>query len=191
MQKVKIEVSARHIHLSQQDLVVLFGINHQLQVFKDLSQPGQFSAMETLDIKNKNNIIKNVRVVGPIRENTQVELSLTDCYLLKINAPVLVSGNLNNSVGGVTLIGPNGSVDLKKGVIVAQRHLHIEPNKANELNIKTGDLVSIKIDGQRSLIYNNIATRSRQNIDKLAVHLDTDEANAASINNTGEGELIL
>lgn len=191
MNKVNIEISARHIHLSQDSLAILFGSNYQLHIYKNLSQPGQFSTSETIDIKSNFNLIKNVRIVGPLRSQTQVELSLTDCRFLKINAPILVSGDLDKSIGGITLIGPKGSIVLKTGVIVAQRHLHIEPKKAQDMNIKNGDSISVKIDGQRSLVFNNIAVRSREGIDKLALHIDTDEANAANLSNASEGEIIL
>ncbi|MCL5794869.1 MAG: phosphate propanoyltransferase [Patescibacteria group bacterium] len=191
MTKVNIEISARHVHLSQNDLEVLFGSGYKLAVYKNLSQPGQFSSQETVDIKSRNNTIEKIRIVGPIREQTQVELSLTDCRLLKIDAPILVSGNLNNSVGDIIIVGPHGTIKLKKGVIVAQRHLHIEPDKAKTLNIQNGDLIAIKINGQRSLIFNNVAVRSRKDIDKFVVHLDTDEANAAGIDGENTGEIIV
>ncbi len=191
MHKVKIEVSARHIHLSKDDLDTLFGCNYELNVYKNLSQPGQFSAVETLNIRSQNGEIKNVRIVGPTRSQTQVELSITDCHLLKIKAPILVSGDLKKSGGGIKLIGPKSSLDLKSGVIVAQRHLHIEPQKAKQLKLKHGDTISIKINGIRSLIFNNIAVRSRLGIDRFALHLDTDEANAANILGGEEEGIIL
>lgn len=178
MSKIRIEVSARHCHLSLSDLNKLFGKDHKLKAIKNLSEPGEFAAKETITIKTKGGQIDNLRIVGPIRKQTQVELSMTDCRRLKINPPIKVSGNLQGSLGA-TLIGPKGSVKIKEGVIIAKRHLHCNPAQAKKLNLKNGQSVSVKTLGERSVTFHDIEVRVRDDFD-LSVHLDTDEGNASS-----------
>ncbi|MCD6471321.1 phosphate propanoyltransferase [bacterium] len=189
MIKIPIEVSARHVHLSRKDLDKLFGKGYQLTKIKNLSQPEQFAAKETITIKGKRGEIKNVRILGPVRQKTQVEISKTDAINLKIEAPVRLSGNLKNS-GGCILIGPKGKIKLKEGVIIAWRHLHIEPKLAKKYNLKNGQFVSIKVKNtKRSLTFHNVIVRVSPKF-RLAFQIDTDEANAAGIDKFGEGELI-
>lgn len=189
--KIPIEISARHIHLSQKDLDVLFGENYALQKEKDLSQPGQFASKETITIEGPKATIERVRIIAPVRAQTQLEISITDSYALgvSITKPNL-SGDLDDSVGDIKIIGPAGEVKLDKGVIVAKRHLHIEPELAKKLNIRYGDEISIETYGDRSIIFNNVIVRSTENVDALSFQLDTDEANAAGIKNGDLGELI-
>jgi len=179
--KISIEISARHIHLSQVDADILFGKNYRLNSMKTISQPGQFATEEEIKIIGPKGAYEKVRIVGPIREDTQVELSITDCFHLGIKPKVLISGDIENSVGGLKIIVPAGEVKLKKGVLVAKRHLHISPSEAEELNLKHLDKISVKVEGERSVVFNNVVVRSREGIDKQAMHIDTDEANAAHV----------
>lgn len=181
--KVPIEISARHIHLSRHDLDILFGQDYKLTEYKKISQLSQFSAQETVSVKGLKQTLENVRIVGPIRLQTQLELSRTDAYNLGIDPLIRVSGDLKGTTGGVIIIGPNGQIGLSSGVIIAQRHLHIEPELAEKLNLKHNQIISIKTSGQRSIVFNEVVIRSRQDQDSLALHLDTDEANAAGVKN--------
>ncbi|XOU94718.1 MAG: phosphate propanoyltransferase [Candidatus Kerfeldbacteria bacterium] len=188
--KIPIEISARHLHLSMHDLDILFGPNYSLSNFKEVSQPGQFATEETVKLVGPKGQIEKVRIVGPIRKETQVELSITDCFKLGTEPKIAVSGELDNSAGGLKIVGVAGEVNLEKGVIVAQRHLHISPTEAAKAGLKHLDTISVKINGVRDLILNNIVVRSREGIDKLALHLDTDEANAAAAKDGQQGELV-
>jgi len=179
--EIPVEISARHLHLSPENLKILFGPEVKLKVAKEISQPGQFAAEQCLRIVGPKGNFEKVRVVGPTREHTQVELSITDCFKLGIEPKIAISGDYDNSLGGVELVGPVGRIKLEKGVIVAQRHLHISPNKAAELGLSHMDIISVKAKGQRSIIFNNVVVRSREGIDEMALHLDTDEANAAGL----------
>lgn len=188
--KIPVEVSARHIHLSKKDGDILFGKDYQFSKRNDLSQPLQFAASETVDIEAHGFKIKDIRIICPLRNQTQLEISKTDAHNLGIEAPILVSGDLHNSVGGVKLIGPKDFINLAGGVIVAQRHLHIEPSIAKENNLGHGDLISIQVSGTRSIIFNNVAVRSRINLDKLSFQVDTDEANAAGVDKNTQARII-
>lgn len=190
MIKIPIEVSARHVHLAKKDLDKLFGKNYRLTKLRNLSQPGEFAAKETVEIKGNKGEIKNVRIVGPVRQKTQVEISKTDAINLKINAPVRLSGDLKKS-GSCTLIGPKGKIKLKEGVIIAHRHLHIEPKLAKKYNLKNGQFVSIKVKNTiRSLTFHNVIVRISPKF-RLAFHIDTDEANAVGIKKHGTGILLI
>ena len=186
--KVPVEVSARHCHLSKEDLEKLFGVGYKLQNMKQLSQPSDFACQETVDIQVGLNKIEKVRVVGPLRAQTQVEISLTDAVGLKFMPPVRLSGNLKESAG-VILYGPAGQVQLTEGLIVAKRHLHCATDEAKKYKLKAGDNVSVEIKGERPIVFENVAVRVRDNY-KLCLHLDTDEGNAAGINKIGEGQII-
>jgi len=186
---VPIEISARHIHLSKKDLETLFGFGYKLKKLKNLSQPGLFAAKEVVDIKRGNQKITNVRIIGPVRNQTQIEISLTDAVNFGIKIPIRRSGNLKNSPG-ITLIGPKGKINIKEGLIVAWRHIHLGPQKAKKLGLKDGDLVSIKTKGKRALIFKNVLVRIINKNFKVEVHLDTDEGNAAGITKKGAGILL-
>lgn len=187
--KVSVEISARHCHLSKQDLEKLFGAGHELKKFKQLSEPSDFAAEETIDIQVGSKKFEKVRVVGPLREQTQVEISLTDAIGSGVIPPIKLSGDLKGSAG-VTLFGPAGQVELLEGLIVAQRHIHCATNEANELGLKPGDIVAVMVDGERSIVFDKVAVRIRDDY-KLCMHIDTDEGNAAAINKIGEGLLFL
>ncbi|MCX6722117.1 MAG: phosphate propanoyltransferase [Candidatus Staskawiczbacteria bacterium] len=186
--KVLVEVSARHCHLSKEDLERLFGIGYTLGVAKQLSQPSDFACKETVDIILGYKKFEKVRVVGPTREQTQIEISLTDAFGSGVMPPVRLSGNLQESSGAV-LVGPIGQIDLKEGLIIAQRHLHCSTEEAKKYKIKSGGIVSVKIEGARPVIFENVAVRTRDDY-KLCLHLDTDEGNSAGINKIGEGFII-
>lgn len=188
MIKIPIEVSARHVHLCQKDLEFLFGKGYQLKSFKKLTQPHDFAAKETLTVKSKEKVFDNVRIVGPIREKTQVELSRTDAFYLKINPPIRISGNLKGS-SPVILIGPNSKIKLKEGVIISQRHLHCDTKGAEKMGLKDRAVISVKTEGQRSVIFNNVIVRVGDDY-KLAMNIDTDEGNAAGIDKKTKGIIV-
>ena len=186
--KVLVEVSARHCHLSKEDLEKLFGVGYTLGVAKQLSQPSDFACKETVDIVVGYKKFEKVRVVGPTRQQTQIEISLTDAFGSGVMPQVRLSGNLQESNGAV-LIGPVSQVDLKEGLIIAQRHLHCSTQEAKKYKLKAGDVVSVEVKGARPVIFKSVAVRTRDDY-KLCLHLDTDEGNAAGINKIGEGFII-
>ncbi|HHT05415.1 MAG TPA: phosphate propanoyltransferase [Hydrogenispora sp.] len=177
--KVPVGVSNRHVHLSQEDLETLFGKGATLTVKKDLSQPGQFAAEETVNLIGPKRSIPNVRILGPVRPQTQVEISLTDSFTLGITAPVRDSGNLENTPG-LIIEGPKGRIEIEEGVIVAQRHLHLHDTEAAELGLKDQDYIQVKVDGPRGLIFDQVLVRVSPKF-KKDLHLDIDEANAAGL----------
>lgn len=187
--KILIGVSARHVHLSLKDLENLFGKNYNLTKDRKLNCPGEFAAKETIDIKSGERILKNVRIIGPIREKTQAELSHTDIVYLKIKPVVRLSGDIKNTPGAI-FIGPKGKIKIKEGIINNWRHIHCNLKKAKELNLKEGMLVSVKTKGDCSLIFNNVKVRISKEC-PFSLHLDTDEGNAAGIIKNGTGYLLL
>jgi len=191
MVNIPIEISARHIHLSKKDLEALFGRGYQLKKKKDLVQCCDFAAEETVDIEKNGKKISKVRIVGPAREETQLELSLTDAYFLGEGAkiPVKQSGDLKNTPG-IILIGPKRKLAIRRGVIVSWRHIHLSLKEAKRLNIDKKKFVSVKIKGKRGLILNNVWIRIGEKY-HLSMHLDTDEGNAAGIPVKGKGKIII
>lgn len=187
--KIHIEVSARHIHLSKTDVLRLFGENYQFQPIKDLSQPGQYAAKETVTLVGPKSKIEGVRILGPERDQTQVEISETDCFKLGVQPMVRLSGDLKGTPG-IKIEGPAGSVELKEGVIVAERHIHMSTADAKALGLENGSRVMVDIDGIRDLLYENVPVRVS---DKYftRMHLDTDEGNAAYVQTGETGELIV
>ena len=185
---IPIEISARHVHLSKDDLEILFGKDYKLKNIKQLTQPSDFVAEETVDLKSGDKEIKKVRVVGPERNQTQVEISMTDAVSLGVVPPIRISGDLKGSAK-ITLIGPKGVVDLNEGLIISGRHIHCNETEAKSLGIKNKDKVSVKVEGERSITFHNIAIRIGDKY-KLCLHLDTDEGNAAGINKKTEGIII-
>jgi propanediol utilization protein len=187
--KILVEVSARHIHISRKDLDILFGKGFVLNKIKDLSQINEFAAEETVNIVSKaGKIIENVRILGPERDETQIEISLTDSYFLKENVPIRQSGDLKNSAS-IKLIGPLGSLDLDYGMIVAKRHFHCTKKTAKELGINDDSSVMVKIEGERALIFDDLLVRVTDDaVDRI--HIDTDEGNACSIKGDVFGEII-
>lgn len=175
--KVQIGLSNKHLHLSEEHIEALFGKGHKLTPTKDLVQPGQYACEEKVDIVGPKATLKGIRVLGPARPETQVELAMTDARTIGIKAPVRESGKLEGTPG-CTLIGPAGTVELDHGVIVALRHIHLSPEEAVEAGVKDKDVVSVKIEGERGLIFDNVLIRSG-NGHKREAHFDTDEGNAA------------
>ncbi len=185
---IPIEVSARHIHLCQENLEQLFGVGYQLKKLKQLTQSCDFAAEETLTIKNDGQIIPDVRIVGPVRGETQVEISKTEAVNLGIDSVLRESGDIEGTPG-ITLIGLKGELKIEKGVIIALRHIHCSPEEAKNLKIKDGEMVSVKTEKDRSITFNNIKVRVRDDY-KLCLHIDTDEGNAAGITKKAEGKLV-
>jgi putative phosphotransacetylase len=186
---VRIEYSARHVHLSQADQDVLFGPGYQMKPLKELSQTGQFAYEEKVTVKGPKGEFQ-ARVLGPCRKQTQVELAWSDGRTIGAKTPVRVSGDLAGSGGGVTLIGPQGSITLQEGVINDQRHLHISDTEAAEMGLKTGDMIDVAVPGETPLIVREAVVRVHPSF-RANIHLDTDEANAASLNEQGAmGEIV-
>lgn len=186
---VIVNVSARHIHVSKEDLEVLFGKGYELSVRKMLLQPGQFATNERVDIVGPKGTIKGVSVLGPIRNATQVEVSLTDARALGINPPIRESGDIANSAG-CKIVGPVGEVDLKEGVIIAKRHIHCTPEDAERYNLKNSQIVEVKVvTPERSLTFGDVIVRVSDKY-ALEMHIDTDESNAAGIVGSAQGEIL-
>lgn len=185
---IPINASVRHIHLTHDHVALLFGKGHQLHPIKDLSQPGQFACEETVTLVGPKGSIENVRVLGPERSATQVEISRTDEFKLGVDAPIRASGNIEDTPG-LKLIGANGEVDLDHGVIQAQRHIHMHPDDAARFGVKDRDWVMVRVRGERGIIFDDVLIRVKDSY-ALDMHIDTDEANAADIGPGAMGELI-
>ncbi len=186
--KVLVEVSARHVHLSQEHLEALFGEGYQLTVKKMLSQPGQFACEEKVTVVGPRGESK-MSILGPVRKESQVEVSLTDARGLGVKALVRESGDLEGTEG-CKLVGPKGEVVLEKGVIAAKRHIHFTPEDAEKFGIKDKDIVSVKVDTDgRSLVFGDVVCRVSPSY-ALAMHVDTDEGNAMGYAGPVYGEVI-
>ena len=181
---VPVGISNRHIHLSQADLDQLFGAGYQLTPMKELSQPGQFACKETVTICGPKGAIEKVRVLGPVRKETQIEIVAGDCFKLGVKVPAKLSGDLAGTPG-ITVVGPKGSVQTAQGLIVAQRHIHMAPADAQVYGVQDGQIVKIRVGGLRGGIYDNVAIRVTTS-SKLECHLDTEEANAMGVAGTVE-----
>lgn len=181
--KVPIGVSGRHAHVSREHLNILYGEGYELTSIKELSQPGQFAAQETIDLVTEKGSFKNVRILGPVRSQSQVEIALTDAVKLGLKPPVRDSGDLKGSPG-VTLVGPKGSVQLNEGVIAACRHIHMTPEDAAAMNLTDKEIVQVSCGGERGLLFDQVLVRVSPSY-QLEMHIDTDEGNAAMIK-TGE-----
>lgn len=186
--RIPISASVRHVHLSRAHVEALFGPGHQLQPRSQLSQPGQFACHEAVSVVGPKNSVERVRVLGPERKATQVEISRTDEFSLGIDAPIRGSGNLEGTPG-LRLEGPAGSVELDSGVIQAQRHIHMTPQDAAQLGVKDRDWVMVRVSGQRGIVFDDVLVRVSEKY-RLDMHLDTDEANAADLGPDSFGTLI-
>ncbi|MDN5359490.1 MAG: putative phosphotransacetylase [Thermotogaceae bacterium] len=187
--KIVVGVSARHLHLSEADLKVLFGENAQLTPIKDLGQPGQYASEEKVKVTGPKGSFESVRVLGPVRKDTQVEVSLTDAYKLGVVPPVRDSGDIEGTPG-VKLIGPAGEVDLDKGLILAKRHIHMTPDDAERFDVKDKDIVSVLCDTEgRKTIFQDVLIRVSPKY-ALEFHVDTDEANASFLKTGDEIQII-
>ncbi|MBZ4687156.1 MAG: propanediol utilization protein [Clostridiales bacterium] len=174
---VPVGVSNRHIHLSQGHLEELFGKGYELTNIKDLSQKGEFAAKETVTIVGPKGAIEKVRVLGPIRSRSQVEISRTDSFKLGINAPVKQSGKIEGTPGCI-VIGPKNIIKLEEGVILADHHIHMSPSDAKKFNVIDGERVSVHVKGSREVTFHNVLVRVKPSF-VLEFHIDTDEANAS------------
>lgn len=187
--KVLVETSARHVHVTAADLAVLFGADAALTKKKDLSQPGQFASMERVDIVGPKGELKGVSILGPVRPASQVEIALTDARKLGIAAPIRESGDIAGTPG-CKLVGPNGEVELTEGVIAAKRHIHFTPAEAAEAGVQDKQVVSVKVDTDgRSLTFGDVVVRVSEKF-SAAMHIDTDESNAAGISGIVYGEIL-
>lgn len=186
--KAEVGLSNKHLHLKQEDIETLFGKGYTLTPKKDLKQPGQFACEEKVDIVGPKGTLKGIRILGPARPETQIELAMTDARAIGISAPIRESGKLAGTPG-VKLIGPAGEVDVEYGTIIALRHIHLSPAQAKEAGVKDKDIVSIKFDGERGLTFDNILVRSGD-AHESEIHLDTDEGNAAGLKNGDLGEIV-
>ena len=187
--EVLVEISARHVHVSEEHLAILFGEGYKLTPKKDLSQPGQFACEERVTVVGSKRELAGVSILGPCRKATQVELSLTDARSIGVSAPIRESGDVAGS-GACKLVGPCGEVELAEGVIAAKRHIHMTPEDAERYGITDSQVVSVKIPTNgRALIFGDVVARVSPSY-ALAMHLDTDEANAAGIPGSCIGEIL-
>jgi len=187
--KFIVETSARHVHLTQEHLEALFGKDYVLTKKKDLSQPGQFACEERVTIVGPKKELKGVSILGPVRKDTQVELSLTDARSIGVAAPVRESGDIAGSAP-CKIVGPQGEIEIAQGVIAAKRHIHATTKDAKELGVENGQVVSVKIDTDgRSLVFGDVVVRVSDSY-ALAMHIDTDESNAAGCGKEVYGEIV-
>lgn len=186
---IPIGISNRHIHLSPSHIETLFGPGHRLQKFRDLYQPGEFACKEKVILVGPKGKIKEVRVLGPPRTKTQVELLRGDVVKLGIEAPVRDSGNLFGTPG-ITVVGPQGIIRLDYGVIIAQRHIHMSPRDTELFGVKNGDLIKVRVPGARAVVFEEVLVRVKDNF-RLELHLDIEEANAALVKRGMLAELVI
>ena len=174
-------VSVKHCHLTREHFKILFGASAEPRRVKDIKQPGFFAAEEMIDVKGPKGVLKKIRLVAPYRDHTQIELSVSDAMAIGLKAPVRESGDVKNSAGA-TLVGPAGQIEIKEGVIIAQRHLHFSPSEARNLGIASGEVVRVRAGagGGRSTVFEDVVVRVSDKY-SLEFHVDTDEANAAGI----------
>ena len=184
-----VEISARHLHVSEEHLEILFGKGYKLTPKKDLSQPGQFACEERVDVVGPKKTLSGVSILGPCRKATQVEISLTDARSIGVAAPIRESGDVAGS-GACKLVGPCGEVELTEGVIAAKRHIHMTTKDAADFGVTDGEIVNVKIatDG-RTTIFGDVVVRASDSY-ALAMHIDTDEANAAAVPGKAYGEIV-
>lgn len=185
---IPVGISNRHIHLSQEDFETLFGAGATMTHFKDLSQPGQFACQEVMTIVGPGGAIERVRLLGPARKQTQVEVSVADCFKLGIKAPLRDSGDLAGSAP-ITIVGPKGSVNIPEGCIIALKHIHMHTDDAARLGLKDRDHVNVQTCGERNLMFQEVLIRVSDKF-KLEMHVDMDEANAASLSNGDKVRIV-
>lgn len=187
--QVLVETSARHIHVSREALDILFGKDYELTVKKALSQPGQYACAERVDVVGPKKTLTGVSILGPVRPETQVELSLTDARSIGVAAPVRESGDIAGS-GACKLVGPKGEVELTEGVIAAKRHIHMTTADAAEFGLEDKQVVSVKVESDgRSIVFGDVVVRVSDKY-ALAMHIDTDESNAGGVAPGTMGEVI-
>lgn len=185
---IEVEASGRHIHLSKKDKEALFGKGYELKKVKDLSQPGQYVCEERVSVVGSKGILSKVVILGPEREETQVEITLTDAVALGVKAPIRQSGEIQDTEGVVISSGEN-KIKLEKGVIVAKRHIHLTPEDAQKFHVQDGEIVKVKVFGERPLIFEDTVVRVNKNF-KTVIHIDYDEANACGYKKGGYGFIL-
>jgi len=179
---IPVEISIHHVHLTRNSLDILYGKNYELTKLRDLSQPGEFASNETVSIVGANRrVIEKIRILGPLREYTQAELSITNGFFLGLDLPTRISGNIKDSPP-IIIIGPKGVLTLSEGAIRAARHIHMTPKDAESYQVKNGDKFEVEVSGTHGVIYKDVVIRVSPH-SKLALHLDTDEANAGNVEN--------
>lgn len=186
--KIPVGVSNRHVHLSQEDLDSLFGKGYELTNMKELSQPGQYACKETVTVCGPKGAIEKVRILGPVRKQTQVEILAADSFKLGKKAEPKMSGDLAGTPG-ITLVGPKGSVETKEGLIIAQRHIHMSSSDALKFGVHDGQTVSIRTEGIRGGTFDHVAIRVTDT-SSLECHLDTEEANAMGLGGSASVTIV-
>lgn len=184
----EVEASGRHVHLSRKELDALFGTGYELTKAKDLSQPGQYASKERLTVVGPKGAFHNVVILGPVRKESQVEVSLTDCLQLGVKAPIRESGDIEGTPG-IVLVNGDKSVSLDKGLIVAKRHVHMTSEDAEKLGVKNHDIVKVKVEGARPLIFDDVVIRVSPKF-ATYMHIDYDEANACGFSKGIRGRII-
>ena len=184
----EVEARGRHVHLSRKELDALFGTGYELTKAKDLSQPGQYASKERLTVVGPKGAFHNVVILGPVRKESQVEVSLTDCLQLGVKAPIRESGDIEGTPG-IVLVNGDKSVSLDKGLIVAKRHVHMTPEDAEKLGVKNHDIVKVKVEGARPLIFDDVVIRVSPKF-ATYMHIDYDEANACGFSKGIRGRII-
>jgi len=186
---IPVEISNHHVHLTGDSLDILYGKDYELTKLRDLSQPREFASNERVSIVSANmKVIEKVRILGPLREYTQAELSITDGYFLGLDLPTRISGNIKGSPP-IILIGPKGVLTLSEGAIRAARHIHMTSKDVEHYKVKNGDRVTVEVSGEHGVIYKDVVIRVSQK-SKLSLHLDTDEANAGNIKGIGLARIL-
>ena len=183
-----VEASGRHVHLSKEHLEQLFGKGYELTIAKELSQPGQYAAKERIRVIGPKGEFSNVVILGPCRDFSQVELSLTDCKDIGIKGVLRESGKIEGTPGILIGVGEN-YIQLDKGAIVAKRHIHMTPEDAEKLNVKDNELVKVKVSGERPVIFDDVLIRVKSSF-RLSMHIDYDEANACGYTSGVKGSII-
>jgi len=177
---VPINMSNRHVHITGEHLEKLFGPGAELTVFRQLMQPGEFASEQTVTLVGQGGVIRGVRLLGPVRSYTQVEISLNDAYTLGVQPPPVRDSGAHSGTPGITLVGPVGSVTISQGLILAQRHLHLHPGDAERMGLRDGQWARVKVEGSRGLIFEHVLVRVKDSY-VMEMHIDVDEANACAL----------
>jgi len=187
--QIPVGVSVRHMHICKEDFEVLYGPGKELTVYRDLYQPGEFAAKETVAIVGpKMRLLERIRILGPMRKFSQIEIAKTDSVYLGIDAPLRMSGDISGSAS-ITVVGPKGVLQLKEGCIRGMRHIHMNPGEAKYFGLKNGDVVKVRVGGPSAVTFENVVIRISDKV-RLQLHLDTDEGNVADINCSQDIEII-
>lgn len=185
---IPVSISNRHVHLAEKETEILFGSGYQMRKAKELSQPGQYACEETVTLVGPKGVLEKVRVLGPQRRRTQVEISISDCFKLGIRAHLRDSGDLDNSAA-VTLVGPVGSVTIPEGCIIAARHIHMSFADARRFGLKNRDKVNVRVRGPRGLTFAEVLIRVHDQF-RLEMHVDVDEGNAVGLKNGDRVQIV-